>query len=151
MNKVNARKLRAYSSKLFSLISRNLVILSFISELDRPRYIYAKLTNQPYFGSLYLASQIWPERKESMRKAIRSELENHQNDASKFYMIEIGSWAGESAVLWADEIRKYSGKLLCIDCWRPFINDPYESLNAIPALMDKVVKKDVIFGLFSQR
>tara|TARA_B100000686_G_C16747964_1_gene950671 strand:- start:1403 stop:1804 length:402 start_codon:yes stop_codon:yes gene_type:complete len=105
MNKEIARKVRAWFPGLFSLIERNFLVLSFITELDRPKYIYAKLTGQPYFGGLYLASQTWPERKEYMRNAIRSELENHQRGASEFCMIEIGSWAGESAVLWANELK----------------------------------------------
>ena len=147
MNKDFARKVKTYFPYLFNLIERNFFFLSIATELDRPRYIYAKLMGQPYFGSLYLASHTWPERKEFMKMAVRSELQNNQNDESEFCMIEIGSWAGESAVLWANEIRSYGGKLLCIDSWEPYKIKQIHK-GAMPALVDKLLMKNVIFNLF---
>ena len=60
MNKDSARKIRNWFPRLFNLIARNFLFLSIVTELDRPKYLYSKLTGQPYFGGLYLASQTWP-------------------------------------------------------------------------------------------
>ena len=148
MNKDAARTIRKCFPRLFDLIARNFLFLSIVTELDRPKYLYSKLTGQPYFGGLYLASQTWPERKKYMRNAIRSELENYQKSADEFCMIEVGSWAGESSVLWANELKKFEGKLLCIDPWEPFIKKNHGAKNAIPKLMDKVLRQNLIFDLF---
>ena len=71
------------------------------------------LTKQPYFGPVLYASQCWPSRSPVIRKLINKELE----EANPSYKIlEIGSWAGQSAVLWASAYKKKAkGKVFCID------------------------------------
>jgi predicted O-methyltransferase YrrM len=42
-------------------------------------------------------------------------------------VLEIGSWGGESAVLWAKEL-KDKGEVLCVDAWEPLYKPEKEAL-----------------------
>lgn len=65
-------------------------------------------------------------------------------------MLEIGSWAGQSAILWATEIARsgHSGKVLCIDPWMPFAKKEQVGVNTAISIMDKAAQHDKIFPLF---
>lgn len=64
-------------------------------------------------------------------------------------MLEIGSWAGQSAILWASEIARSGcpGRVFCIDPWMPFATREQVDVNAV-TIMNKIARRDKIFPLF---
>jgi predicted O-methyltransferase YrrM len=65
-------------------------------------------------------------------------------------VLEIGSWAGQSAILWGTELVRsgYPGKVYCVDPWMPFADESQIGVNNGIQLMDEVARRDKIFPLF---
>jgi len=119
------------------------IVRSVISAVLRAKgYIDFKIStflNKPYFGPYLSASQTWPARKGVMRRLLESELS--KTDDKDYKIIEIGSWAGQSALLWASACKKQGkGKVFCIDTWGASVISPKEMKDA--------TKKDKIMKLF---
>ena len=98
----------------------------------------------PYFGHIYRTNQVNGNRASYMKKLLEMELKRHPSKYI-FNILEVGSWAGESAVLWANKIKELNanGRILCIDEWKPYD----EILNTQPEMM-KAFEDDRIFKLF---
>ncbi len=116
--------------------------------IDMPRYILCRLTKSVYFGPVMLGAQTWKSRDPHMRKTILQELTKHRD--GDFYVLEIGSWAGQSAILWATEIARSgcSGKVVCVDPWMPFASKEQIGVNSAISIMDNAARHDRIFPLF---
>lgn len=84
------------------------------------RYYRACIANKaPYFGRIMRASQGSPIRHAYMQALIAFECRTRAG--KPYHILEIGSWAGGSAITWADAIRKYNngkGAVTCIDAWQ---------------------------------
>ena len=88
------------------------------------------LTGKPYFGRIYRANQVNKQRKVLMEKLINRVLKNSR--VKNFKILEIGSWAGSSAVIWAGACKKNDkGIVYCIDNWETTPNAPHEMLEAV--------------------
>lgn len=112
-----------------------------------PRYLWCRATNQVYLGPVMLGRQTWGTRVPHMRRLIADQI---WRTNGTFDVLEIGSWAGQSAMLWGDELRRSSrlGKVFCVDAWRPFASQDQIGLNTGVAFMDRAARKDQIFPLF---
>lgn len=117
---------------------------------DFLRYKAAIWYNKPYWGidggTIPNSSN---ERMSWMRKFIKKEIENHQGEF--FKILEIGSWLGSSAIVWADAITKYNngnGLVVCVDPWAPYVESENLGINNTPYIMNEALKKDKIFPLF---
>jgi predicted O-methyltransferase YrrM len=124
--------------KFLRKIVRNIVsiILRTKGYID---FKIAVLLKRPYFGSYLFASQTWFTRRSIMRRILENELSQTENKDYK--ILEIGSWAGQSTLLWASVCKKYNkGKVFCIDTWGAAVNSPKKMINA--------TKKDKIMKLF---
>lgn len=62
-----------------------------------------------YYGPLYHASDVNPERKSVMESFIKNEVSH------KLKLLEVGSWQGASAIIWGRAIKQAGGKVFCID------------------------------------
>ncbi|MEW5895580.1 MAG: class I SAM-dependent methyltransferase [Candidatus Omnitrophota bacterium] len=108
----------------------------YLKELTR--YFLARFFSRPYFGRYMLAGLAWPERQEAMKSLLRKEL---AASGKEFNILEIGTWAGSSAFIWAGICKEEGkGKIFCVDHWRASPNSP--------EVMKKAVKNDRIFNLF---
>lgn len=97
------------------------------------------LLNKPYFGHYLSAGQTWTQRREVMRKLLEKELSKSKSEDYK--VLEVGSWGGQSAVLWASVCKEFSkGRVFCVDTWMASINSP--------DIMKNATKKDKIMKLF---
>lgn len=95
--------------------------------------------NKVYFGNYLSSCQVFNTRRKAMENLLSNELKNYKGN--DFKIIEVGSWAGHSAILWASICKKYKkGKVFCIDTWEA-------SSNATES-MKYAVKKDKIMKLF---
>lgn len=135
--------------KLFAMVTRSYFLAKTVTELDRLRYWYCMLMKKPYFGTVYLAGQTWEERKIFMSQLIKSEME--KSSEKHLSILEIGSWAGNSAVLWGDAIKKNNGvgTVFCVDPWEPYLkSSDKEKVNVATLIMDRALAKGKIFKLF---
>ena len=109
--------------------------------LSKIRFWLMKLKKRPYFGLLYNSVQICSERYQPMHKLIKHEIASKCNIHTKFKILEIGSWAGQSAILWASVCKENNtGIVFVIDTWMA-------SENA-PKAMKRATKDNKIFNLF---
>lgn len=109
--------------------------------------IDALLLKKPYFGSALRALQGSAERHRYMGAVIRYLTENRQTE--KLNILEVGSWAGASAVTWAKSLKSNSldGHVMCIDPWEPFI-DVSNNADRHYLEMESSLEQGTIFELF---
>ncbi|MBI4370354.1 MAG: class I SAM-dependent methyltransferase [Elusimicrobia bacterium] len=115
--------------------------------VETARYEACRRTRAPYFGSLLAASQVGT-RAAWLAKCARAELKNFKNH--EFRILEIGSWAGSSAVIWARAIKNSAvkGSVLCVDPWEPYINQENIGCSQTPLVMERALQKGQIYELF---
>ena len=69
----------------------------------------------------------------------------------EFRILEVGSYAGNSAATWAEAIQS-SGqkfKIICVDRWGSYVKPENGMINKAPIIMDQALKNDKIFKLFN--
>lgn len=117
--------------------------------LDMPRYLFCRWTHAPYFGPVMLGAQTWETRDPHMRTVLAGALAQTKSD-EPFRVLEIGSWAGQSSILWASEIVRAgrTGQVFCVDPWMPFMKETHLGSNAAVSIMDRAARRDKIFPLF---
>ena len=71
-------------------------------------------------------------------------------------ILEVGSWAGNSAILWADALKDAyatrglgNAMVVCVDAWRPFVTAEHNlGVNVSTRIMEAALRKRKIFNLF---
>lgn len=106
---------------------------------------------KPYFGSIMHAVQGSSIRHGYMNRLVEVVDKAGTNQIVK--ILEIGSWAGGSAVTWAHALKKYhngKGVIVCVDSWKPYYDpNAYSHLNSsIYHSMDQALTSGEIFNLF---
>lgn len=127
-------------------------ILHTIDDLlwNRISYIRYKLclwSKRVYFGSYLAASQGNALRHWHMQKLVEHYCKTLNG---KIKILEIGSWAGGSAITWAEAIKKYSrsgGSVLCVDQWSSYFDLKQNNLWTHIS-MEKALKTNKIYSLF---
>ena len=86
-------------------------------------------------------SQVYPARMKWMQALAK----RAASECPKFRMVEVGSWVGESAILWARAAfeRTTDVRVYCVDPWQP-----YDSLD-VPEMQEALCDHRV-FGTFLQ-
>ncbi len=87
-----------------------------------------------------------------MQKCVEFEIRNYRGDF--FKILEVGSWAGASALLWATALKEFGGGcrglVLCVDPWKPYIGP--ESVGSLKPQkyerIERALKKGKIYKLF---
>ena len=101
----------------------------------------------PYFG-IHLAATQGSKRNYFMQKLLENYSKHSSNES--VLILEIGSWAGGSAITWAEALKKHyssGGKVFCVDPWKCYDNIGQLSLVA-RKVMQKALMKEKIFNLF---
>src|ERR1017187_2525784 len=82
----------------------------------------ALLAGRPYFGPALCAMQGVPERHQYFLPTVIEVA--RRREALQLDILEIGSWAGASAVTWAMALReaRASGTVTCVDPWLPYFD-----------------------------
>jgi predicted O-methyltransferase YrrM len=104
------------------------------------RYHCAFILGKPYYGRRFLAQQAWANRMPAMAGLLRREI--HSQGNALMNVLEVGSWAGSSATLWARILQEENnpGRVFCIDLWGAY--------KSLPPAMRAAIKHDRIFKLF---
>lgn len=112
-------------------------------------YCKEKMKYKPYFGSYLFSKQGNVLRHYYLEKLIKYYCENCNNENCK--IIEIGSWAGGSAITICKALEKHShnSKLFCIDNWTSYLNSKDNDFNKWTyQTMNNATKKNKILKLF---
>ena len=112
------------------------------------RYCYCKLLNKTYFGSYCAATQGKVIRHHYMQRLIHTYI--HTYIPHKLHIIELGAWAGGSAITLAEAIKKYyngKGMVLCVDSWTDYIDTKRDN-QWTHIMMKNAFKQDRILKLF---
>lgn len=114
------------------------------------RYLWCRVTNCTYFGSYLASVQGKIYRHYYMQKL----MENYCLTANgKIMVLEIGSWAGSSAITWAEAIKRHgkeSGMVFCVDPWINYYIDSLDDKKTwVLRTMAKSFINNKIFHLFN--
>ncbi|MDA1274877.1 MAG: class I SAM-dependent methyltransferase [Verrucomicrobia bacterium] len=105
------------------------------------------LSERPYFGSHLHATQGLIVRHVFMRSLLLNEVARNQGE--RVNVLEIGSWAGGSAITWASALKSVgaSGRIFCVDPWKPYVGAENIESRDMRA-MNEELQNDEIFRLF---
>lgn len=148
MNKNFIAYVKNNHTSLFNKFVKSELLVRAVSKLDFLRYVLCRITNKPYFGVYLMAGQTWEERKPYMENLVKQEvLKESRGD---FRLLEVGSWAGNSVLTWADAIKSIGerGEIVCVDPWIPYVKPEKDMTNKAPLVMEKALKSNKIFQLF---
>ena len=99
----------------------------------------AALSGQLYFGDALMAFRGDPMRQRHFPSVVAKVA---ATATGPIRVLEIGSWAGSSAIAWANALRKSGkgGSIVCVDPWIPYASAPRS--------MDDALYDDMIYRLF---
>jgi predicted O-methyltransferase YrrM len=105
------------------------------------RLVHSLMSGKPYFGFALRARQGLFDRHRYFLPLIKAA---HAKRSSPLRILEVGSWAGASAVSWAKGLEKacIDGSVLCVDSWAPYFDirrdsqSVYAEMNAAAATGD---------------
>ena len=106
------------------------------------------VTKEPYFGTLMGAEQINPHRMACARNLIREAPERARE--APLRILEIGSWSGGSAIVFAKAIQEFhagNGIVVCVDPWESYI-DTSANTGRIYKQMERATRSNRILRLF---
>ena len=140
------RNLKQKLRETFPFLYRLYCYLRYI----RSFYLYKKclILNQPYFGAYLSARQGNPIRHAYMSQLVKQECVQRGNGS--FKVLEIGSWAGGSAITWAQAIKSFhqgNGIVVCVDSWEPYI-DLEKERDMHYLRMNMALETGTVFKLF---
>lgn len=113
------------------------------------KYQKCRYKGKPYFGSYLAATQGKSNRHYYMQELLKYYCFENKG---KIELLEIGSWAGGSAITWAEAIKKHSrnlGTVYCLDPWINYIENFDENNSWIHQTMMKGLKNNKIVNLFN--
>ncbi|MHC4572550.1 MAG: class I SAM-dependent methyltransferase [Planctomycetota bacterium] len=117
--------------------------------IEKEFYEYCLARNQPYFGTVMYALQGSAVRHAYMQLLIEQEC--RRSSDRPFNILEIGSWAGGSAITWADAVKRFNnsgGLVLCIDKWEQYFESSQREEPGPYKEMDAALSSGRIFELF---
>jgi len=106
----------------------------------------AMSSNKIYLGRVMGALQGAPDRQGYFLPTLN---QLARLKSGPFEILEIGSWAGGSAISWAEALKQTgrAGRVTCIDTWHPYINLTNDQ-NQIYEVMDRAAHDNGILALF---
>jgi len=113
--------------------------------MSEKQLIEALLTGRPYFGPVMRAMQGPPVRHKYLCSIAQAVAQKKKR--GRLQILEIGSWAGGSAITWVKSMQTIGRKslLTCIDRWQPYFHETvdiephYREMNDA-ATGDKILK-----------
>ncbi len=104
--------------------------------------VHCLLSGQPYFGPALRASQGLIER----HRCFWPIIEAIGAKDGTVNILEVGSWAGASAVTWARglEAKGLQGKVLCVDSWIPYFNTIVDTDRVYTEMNEAAASGDIL-------
>lgn len=115
--------------------------------MSESRLIEALLTGKPYFGPAMRVTQSPPVRHGYLTALVAALAQSKRY--GRIHILEIGSWAGASAVTWAMAVQRLGrkGKIICVDRWQPYFDERLETARHYQA-MNEAARGEKVFKLF---
>lgn len=110
------------------------------------KFKFAMIFGKSYFGPIMVARQGRVIRHGYMQEIVRLEVGSGKLE---YNVLEIGSWAGSSAITFSEAIKKFNGgrgKVVAVDAWQGFHGEHIDKPSL--AIMEKALKEEKIFDLF---
>jgi hypothetical protein len=117
--------------------------------LEKEFYEYCLTHDQPYFGTVMYALQGSPIRHAYMQLLVEQEC--RPGGDRPFNILEVGSWAGGSAITWAAALKKFNngrGFVICLDKWQQYFQSSLRQEPGLYKEMDDALSSGRIFELF---
>jgi predicted O-methyltransferase YrrM len=117
--------------------------------LEYRYYEYCLANNKVYFGKILWAKQGIPIRYTYIQQMVRDLSRNRAG--RPITVMEIGSWAGGSAMSLAEAIKRYNqghGLVICVDPWKPYFESFQLKEDPAYQIMTEALEKEQIFDLF---
>lgn len=115
----------------------------------RISFVLRRLSHKPYFG-IYMNSLLGDPRRHFYLQSVIEELCKKKN-AESIQILEVGSWAGGSAITIGKAINLYNqgrGFLICVDCWEPFLSGKDIAKDSFYKVWDQSARRKTILNLF---
>ncbi|HVB37509.1 MAG TPA: class I SAM-dependent methyltransferase [Vicinamibacterales bacterium] len=123
------------------------------SRVDELIFQHCLRTGRPYFGVVMAAGQGVRSRHGYMRRLVQYLIA--QRPGRPFKVLEIGSWAGGSAITWARAIRDSGasgGTVVCVDPWVSYVNVDVNANRAdendVYVEMESALRRGEVVDLF---
>jgi predicted O-methyltransferase YrrM len=115
--------------------------------MSHERLALALLRGRQYYGRVLRSLQGLPDRHRCMQPVVKAAAvaAGHRS----LQVLEIGTWAGASAVSWARALKElpHGGKVVCVDAWQPYFNLDIER-DPLYAEMNRAAEHGDVFRLF---
>jgi predicted O-methyltransferase YrrM len=104
--------------------------------MSENRLVEALLTGKPYFGPAMCALQGPPNRHRYLGALVEEVAKSRRQ--GQIRILELGSWAGASAITWGKAIQGLGseGRVTCVDQWRPYFDESLETEFHYQAMND---------------
>jgi predicted O-methyltransferase YrrM len=125
--------------------------------VGKAEYLACKLQDKPYFGHYCAAGQGIAAgvhnlerkkvREQNMRRLVSQGCSLPGGNAR---VLEVGAWAGWSAIVWASALKdckQSAGAVVCVDPWTSYF-DLKANRNPVYLAMEAATRKDAIVKLF---
>jgi predicted O-methyltransferase YrrM len=123
----------------------------------RTQYLFRIATGKPYFGQLYAAAQGTAAGAHNIERgharAIRMRalvVEACPRESGEARILEVGAWAGWSAIIWAKAVKELGPKdgcVVCVDPWASYL-DLKANRDPVYRAMASATRRDAIVRLF---
>jgi GT2 family glycosyltransferase/SAM-dependent methyltransferase/Flp pilus assembly protein TadD len=119
-----------------------------VERINAAYYEFCRERQRPYFGRHMWASQGLPLRHVVMQELVR--LQASRRPGCPLRILEVGSWAGGSAITWAEALKRYAGggEVLCVDPWKPYFKMADRPDVPVYRRMAEALERDTIYDLF---
>jgi Methyltransferase domain len=117
---------------------------------ERTYFRHCLETGKPYFGTILRSAQGHESRYRRMLQLAARIC--RENSARPVNFLEVGSWAGGSAVIWGTGVQRYAscgGKVLCVDSWRAYFQETEIKAPRAYADMENAMASGEIVFLFN--
>ncbi|QSH41599.1 class I SAM-dependent methyltransferase [Lentisphaerota bacterium ZTH] len=116
-----------------------------ITDQDLEEFKRCILNDKVYFGKVMFATQGVPDRHRVMQALVR---EKRKEGFDSISIMEIGTWAGGSALTWAESVTKYfdnNGDVICVDPLVPYFDKNID--RSVYVAMRNALKEGYIVDL----
>ena len=145
-----------------SLLARNIFIwnifYNFIQVtrhfLGFPRYCLNLILRKPYIGGYFFTKQEFLRgRHLIIKKSLDLLIKHHKNETNTLNILEIGSYAGESTLMFCKYLRKNKIKdftIYCVDLWDSFDQKQMFRKSFIEIVSNYGLKSGKIYNIFKR-
>ena len=145
-----------------SLLARNIFIWNIFYNLIQIirhfsgffSYVFNLILKKPYIGGYFFTQQEFLRGRHAViKKSLDFMIKQHLHDADKINVLEIGSYAGESTLMFCNYLKKKKIKnfnIYCVDIWDSFDQKQLFTKSFIEVVSNYGLKSGKIYNIFKR-